>query len=192
MFVVLFAISGCAATGGPLTSEIEFDGPDGNDLWKLEPGTEKAKLEDANGQELAQYRYKGNVIAVDTADGRSFDVVSTSGKNDSIAIHASGGGEMRYRLSAEPDGDYRLEDASERTLYKLKRREYGFKVEPSAGGAAVKVKRDDDKIKLKVDGGDTILSTKDTSSTLAAACLALDSLPIEVRAALAVGALYWP
>jgi hypothetical protein len=189
VLIVVVAIVGCAAGGIQLDHEIELDGPDGKKVWKLEPDQEKVELEDAYAQDLYKFRYRHGAITFEDSTGRQVEILPSPGSTSDLHLRDRDTEKLLYSLQREPDGDYRLEDGDETVVYRLKQRDYGFKiVDPR--DRELKVRSRPGKISIR-ERGRTKLSTRDPISPLAASCFCFEALPIELRAGLALGVLHW-
>ncbi len=85
----------------------------------------------------------------------------------------------------------RLENGSGNLLYKMKRRDYGFKTVDADGRVESRVRVKESKLSLRDATGATTLSTYDVIAPAAFACFTLRELPIEHQAALALGIIHW-
>lgn len=178
---------GCATTLRPPTAEIELDGPDGNRVWKLEPDQDEVELENADSETIVEYEYEGGEIQFEDQSGRR--LVCRPGTDGSIRIQDARGATL-YTLDREPDGDLELEDATGAELYKVKLRDYGYKV-VDREDREQKVRAKNGKVSLRDYNGNTVLSTRDTTASLAVACFAFEELPLAVRGAFSLGVLAW-
>lgn len=185
---LLAFVVGCAPGGVRLEHDIEFEGTDGSRLFQLEPDREKVELEDAQGRDVADFRYRGSEIAFEDANGRPLEVLSTS--DNGLLMRDRDTRKILYRFQPEPDGDYDLEDATGQSVYRVKWRNYGFKVIDGLG-KELKVRLKRGKISVRDRSGKTILSSRDLTSPLAASCFCFSSLPLEMQAAMCLGVLYW-
>ena len=189
---ILLGVWACGTPDGgiQLDHPINFDGQDGTRALKLVPGKEQVKLQDGNGELLARF---------ELVDGR-LQVNRAPPELTGFVVPAAGGGfhmlepnesRVLYRLSREPDGDLRLETGSGNLLYKMKRRDYGFKTVDADGRVESRVRVRESKISRRDATGATTLSTSDVIAPAAFACFTLRELPIEHQAALALGIIHW-
>lgn len=97
--------------------------------------------------------------------------------------------EELYILRRQNDGDYKLEDAADREIYRIKQRDYGFEIETPTKQSLYKIKVKDGKVSLRDASDQTILSTRSPLSPIAMACFGFEALSREQQAGLAY-ALY--
>ncbi len=187
LIIASFVAAACATGGIRIDRDIEFEGPDGKKVWKLEVDPEKVELEDAYSRDLHVFRYQRGLIVFEDASGQRLEVV---GRDGQLVVRSGNAGRTFYRFQREPDGDYRLEDSNNTAIYHIKQRAYGVKV-VGRGGGEFKVRRKQGKISIRKASGTTILSTRDPISPLAASCFSLDGLPVATQAALALGVMHW-
>lgn len=90
-----------------------------------------------------------------------------------------------FALKQQPDGDYKLKDATGQELFKIKGESYGLKIVDRNQKPVYKVHDSDDKLSLKSADGKIVLSTKSKIDKMALACFGLDSLSKSQKAALA-------
>jgi hypothetical protein len=187
LLLTLAAWAGCAGSRINLDHDVEFDGPDGKRLWKLESDVGNVELEDAYSRDLHEFRPQRGGITFEDSAGRDLEV---QGADGGLLLRDRATGVLLYRLRPERDGDYRLEEGEGTVVYQMKRRDYGYKV-LGAGERMFKVRRKPGKISIRDRTGATILSTRDSFPPLAASCFCFDTLPIEMRAGLALGVVHW-
>lgn len=176
--------------GIQLAHGIEFDGPDGADLLKLDPRRTGVTLQDGSGFTLARFRIEEGRLRVQEAVGRAVSFVAPVSEGGLRITESPGEGTLSV-LSREPDGDLRLVDGADRTLYEIKLRDYGLKVVDGAGRSEAKIRVKEGKTSVRDATGRTVLSTRDPIPPLAVACLALRGLPLSHRAGLALAVLHW-
>ena len=177
-----FSMLGCVQTFGTLVEDVEFDGKDGSDLFQFEGDDRGFELEDPDGNKLMEFRYVDDALRIENRAGKKIGFVLMEG--DHLIVVDRNSQEL-YRLSIEPDGDVRVE-SNDQVIYKLKTRESGYKIVDGSGAETGRVKADE-KISIKDPNGQTYLKTKDKIQPLAAACMGLNALELEYRAALLVG-----
>ncbi|MCI0650819.1 MAG: hypothetical protein L0Z55_02925 [Planctomycetes bacterium] len=171
-----------------LAHAIEFDGVDGKKLFKLDPGATDVELEDREGNDVAEYRIRGDSLAMTSGATTTLFERANDG---AILVRAEAASATRYKLVPEPDGDAILEDYSRNLRLELKKRDYGYKIVDGGGVERFKVRIRDGKTSIRDPNDQTILSSRDELPALAAACFALDGLPCEVQAGLALAVVHW-
>lgn len=181
-------LNGCSAP--QLRSrEVTLEDPSGVTLWQIEPGEDGLDLEDAASRTVAQFRLNEERRIVFDHSGQSCAAELMPTGPPEVRVSCAGPEPTVVSLRREPDGDYRLETQGQ-LVAKFKVRDYGYKVE-AADGSERKLRVKPDKMQLR-DGSDReLFSTKSPMSPLAAACFAVESVPIEVRAALCIAVEQW-
>jgi len=100
---------------------------------------------------------------------------------------------FRSEIRIEADGDLEVRDSNEAVVYKLKRRDYGFKVVDGNGESIARIRRSSSG-KLSIRDGNhlTYLQTRDAIPVEAMALIALPGLSFAEATGLAVAAWIWP
>lgn len=176
-----------------LDHPIKFDGPDGARSLKILPRPGMVKLEDGEDRLLARFKLVGERLEVERGEPRELLGFVARPPDGSPGIHilAPEQGKVRYRVLREPDGDVRLENGAGTLLYKLKKRDYGFKTVDARDRVQSRLRQRSSKVSVRDATGETTLSTDDPVSPAAAAFLTLGSLPVESRVALLLGVVHW-
>jgi hypothetical protein len=100
---------------------------------------------------------------------------------------------LRTDIRIEADGDLEVRDSSDAVLYKLKRRDYGFKIVDEKGEAIARVRRSrNGKLSIRDESHLTYLKTRDAIPVEAVALIALPGLSFAEATGLAVAAWIWP
>ena len=172
-----------------LAKKIEFDGADGEELFRLDPESAGVELQRAKGKKrLATYEREGKKLAIDlpkVGDGGS---VEFNGKQMHFQLRDAKG-TVRWVLLQEPDKDWRLTDPAGKLHCKLKLRDDGLKLVDASDTTHARIKVKEDKISIRNGDGKEILRTKDTRSALAAACFQLKGLSMPEKGAFALAAI---
>ena len=167
-----------------LTDKVKFKLDNGSEAFSLKPKENGAKLEGANGQELARLTIDNKEkIKIKNAADRVLGYVVT--ENSSWKIKNPEQTEELYVLRRQTDGDYKLESGSNQQVYRIKVRDYGFEIENPKKQSLYKVKIKEGKISLKNASDRIVLATKDEFLPIAVACFGFDILSKEQQAALA-------
>jgi hypothetical protein len=107
-------------------------------------------------------------------------------------VNANGAG-LGTDIRIEADGDLEVRDSSESVVYKLKRRDYGFKILDGKGQSIARVRRSSDgKLSIRDENHLTYLKTRDAIPIEAAALIALPGLSFAEATGLAVAVWIWP
>lgn len=177
-----------AAPGGDIDwgdSKVKFkDGAD-QTKFSLKAKPDGAKLVDGAEAELARYTTSaGKVKVKDPADVVLGYIVRANGR---YKVEDPTQKVEQYKFLPQADGDWKLEDGADKLIYKVKKRDYGWEVEDPSEKSLYKIKVKDGKTSIRDAGDQTVLATKETIQSLAAACLAFDAIEdLRIRAALAM------
>ncbi len=174
-----------------LESGVEFDGPDGADLLSLDPRPAGVTLSDGAGATRARYRLVEGRLRIRESVGKPVGFVARAPDGGRGLRILDASGSVIFVLRSEPDGDLRLEDAEEVTVYELKSRDYGLKVVGASGELEAKVRTREGKISLRKADGKTVLGTRAAIPPVAVACLALRDLRLSYRVGLVLAILHW-
>ena len=94
-------------------------------------------------------------------------------------------------MRLDPDGDLKVEDAGGTRVAEVKKRDYGYKIVVPGQGDVAKVRVRPQKVSIRNRQGVTYLATRDRIEPEAAAILAVERLPFEAAAGLAVALGIW-
>ncbi len=147
----------------------------GETQFKVKPKDGGAKVVDGSNNELFRLSLKDATK------------VKIKGPDDSVLAYVKGGAEKLkvkdaeqestdFSLKRQADGDYKLLDAADRLILKLKRRDYGWVARDRSELDVFKVKVKDGKTSLRTASDVTLYYTKDPVNALAFACLGFDDL----------------
>lgn len=154
-------------------SKIKFKHKDGSTAFSIKPEADGAKLVDANEKEIARFNVSGAKLKIkDTKDIVLGYVIFSDGK---YKVENADQSKELWKLQPQSDGDWKFENGDGRLIYKLKKREYGFEIEDGNENSLSKIKLKDGKTSLRDSSETTVLFTKDQVSTLAFACLGLET-----------------
>lgn len=95
-----------------------------------------------------------------------------------------------YALKFDGERVFKLKDAENNVLYKIKDESYGVKVETADGTVAGKVKVKQEKVSLKNASNEVILSTRSEVPASALACFAMDKLGEKEKYSLAYSLMF--
>jgi hypothetical protein len=90
-----------------------------------------------------------------------------------------------FTLKLEADGHYKLKDAGNTEIYKIKPESFGFKIKNKDGQELYKIHSDGTKVSLKSPDGKVVAETHASIAPIAVACFGLDVLSKSQKAALA-------
>jgi hypothetical protein len=167
-----------------LTTKVKFKQGDASELFSLKPQEDGAKLESANGQELARFTIDAQQkIKIKNASDEVLDYVVT--KDGYWKLENAQQNQELYVLRKQSDGGYKLESGSNQEIYRIKARDYGWEIETPQKESLYKVKNKDGKISLRNAQDQTVIYTKDTILPIAVVCFGFDILTKEQRAGLA-------
>jgi len=163
-----------ATTVKGISAKLKFKGADGEVSFSVKPEADGAKLVDAKEQEIARFTVAQNKLKVkDAADTVLGYVVVV---DDHFKIKNADQTQELYKLHAQADGDWKLEDGGGKMIYKIKKREYGFEIEDGQDNSLSKVKLNSGKTSLRNTAEETVLYTKDDIDTLAFACMGFEAV----------------
>lgn len=164
--------------------KIKFKQEDGREVFSFKFKTDGAKLVDGADRELVRLKRKDNrkIEIKDAGDAVLGYVIKQGGF---WKLENADQTQELFILRRQEDGDYKLEDGTDRQLYRIKKRDYGFEIETPDKTSLYKVKVKEGKTSLRNANDETVLSTKSALVTEAMACFGLDALSREQQAALA-------
>ncbi|MBD2438320.1 hypothetical protein [Nostoc sp. FACHB-110] len=166
------------------TDKIKFKSETGADLFSLKQQADGAKLVDAKEQEIVKIKSEksGKIKFKNPAEKTLGYVVIKQGY---WKLENSGQNQELYILKKQPDGDYKLEDGTDKEIYQIKPRENGLEIFQANQQLIYKIKVKGGKTALVNPSEKTIFSTKANISPIAFACFGFDVLTREQQAALA-------
>ncbi len=168
------------------SDKVQVKDADGNVVFSLKPKDDGAKLVDANEGELARITIDGTQLKVKDPDDRVLGFVVAEHRHYEIRYTSQ---DTMFELSEDAEGDWKLKNAEDEMIYRIKRREYGYEIENAADESLFKIKNKDGKTSLRDSGDRTVFSTRDEIGTRAFmpfGFAALDSLPLQSAVALAL------
>ncbi len=193
LIVLLFAI-GCSSdspgevrsganNANTLPAKIKIKSGDGSTAFAIKRKDDGAKV--VRGEEaewLRLTRTKPDKLKVKDASDTVLGYIT--GSPDALKIKNAAQDTVWFKLSRQPDGDYKLKDGQDQSRLTIKKRDYGYEVENASGYC--KAKRKGDKLSLRNQAEETVYSTKDPMATIAMACLGFDAPEFEPWMAMAL------
>ena len=160
-------------TAIPVVAEkLKVKSGSGETAFSIKPKDDGAKLVDAGEVELARFNAAAGKVKVKDADDVVLGYIVKSGERFKVEDPSQ---EVElFKLIPQADGDWKLEDARETLIYKIKLREYGFEIEDDAEHSLYKIKVKGDKTSLRDAADQTVYYTDEPVKPLAFACLGLD------------------
>lgn len=168
-----------------LTKTLKFKLANDTEAFSLKPKEDGAKLVNALEQEIARLKWKDNKRKLQIRDPRDQTLGFITITDRAWKISGSDQKE-RYVLRLQPDGDYKLETATDQPVYRIKKRDYGYEIQTPTEQTLYKIKQKGDKLSLRNAADQTTLSTKDPTDPVVIMCFGLDVLSPPEKAALAV------
>lgn len=157
-----------------ILSKLKFKGADGEVSYSLKPEADGAKLVDANEREIARFTVDQNKLKIkDAADVVLGYVIFA---DNHFKIKNADQTQELFKLQAQSDGDWKLEDGRGKLIYKIKKRDYGFEIEDDKDNSHSKAKLKSGKTSLRNRAEETVLYTKDEINTLAFASMGFEAL----------------
>lgn len=133
--------------------------------------------------------HKGKeTIRVQDAKGTLLGIVTVTGV-DLIELDNA----KKYKefaLKYDNERVFKLKDAENNLLYKLKEESYGIKVEDGEGAVCGKVRVKEEKVSLKNSANELVLSTRSEVPAPAVACFAMDKLNDQQKYSLAYSLMF--
>ena len=180
---------------GPVqfVSPVKFRDSAGQVSFRLQPDNGDVRVEDDDGDLILALQVRSAGLAISDSRRRPLGLVQPLDGRPGFRVVAEEGGETVLELRVEPDGDMSLQDASGERIYKLKKRDYGFKIIDGAGALQSKVRARSRSAKTLVRNaaGETYLSTRDPIPAAAVATLALDDVSFAHAAGLCVAIVHF-
>jgi len=167
-----------------LTNKVKFKLENGNEAFTLKPKEDGAKLEGANGKEIARLT-KDQTGKIKIKDGNDKVLGYVVTKVGYWKLEDPSQKSELFILRLQNDGDYKLETGDNKEVYRIKKRDYGFEIESPNKQSLHKIKNKDGKISLRDSLDKNILSTKDQFLPIAMACFGFDLLTQSQQAGLA-------
>ena len=159
----------------PAGDALDVVGRDGRLIVRVEISPDRLTVVDLNDVEIAV------VTRIPTGRHRGYRLLDPDGET------------LRSEVRIEADGDLKLRRADTSTAYKIKQRDYGFKIVDDRGDAVSRVRLSKSgKLSIRDPDQLTYLKTRDPIPPRAAALLALPEISFPEAAGLAVAAWVWP
>ncbi|NJM99956.1 MAG: hypothetical protein HC800_24970 [Phormidesmis sp. RL_2_1] len=176
--------------------KIKFKQGNGDEKFSLKFEPDGAKLVDGADQELARLTLDASIHRNAGGSRQGAGKVKIKDINHQVlgyvVIHDgywklenAAQTEELYILRLQADGDLKLEDGTDKLVYRVKRRDYGYEIESPKKTSLYKVKVKGDKTSLRNANDETVLSTKSPILSTAMACFGFDVLSPAQQAALA-------
>ncbi|MBW4641905.1 MAG: hypothetical protein KME23_02595 [Goleter apudmare HA4340-LM2] len=166
------------------TDKIKFKTAGGSDLFSLKQQADGTKLVDGQNQELARIKTdKPGKIKIKNVSEKVLGYVVTA--KGSWKLKNPEQNQDLYILRRQNDGDYKLEDAAKKEVYRIRASNDGLKIETPDKQLVYQVKVKGDKTSLRKASAQTIFYTKSGLTPIAFACFGFDVLTREQQAALA-------
>ncbi|PHR96531.1 MAG: hypothetical protein COA78_28695 [Blastopirellula sp.] len=171
-----------------LIAKIKFKTSNGDTAFSIKPQDNGAKLVYANEKEIARFVLDGSKMKVKNADDKVLGYIVAYDDGYYKIKNADQSVDL-YKFQPQSDGDWKLEDAVDKLIYKIKKRSYGFEIEDDAEKSLFKAKLKEGKSSLRNAEDVTVYSTKDQIPILAIVCLGFETLDdtdhrLELQAAL--------
>ena len=156
---------------------------DDTELFSIKFQEDGAKLLDSANAELARFIvYESNKVKIKSATDEVLGyVVPSEGK---WQVKNAEQDQNLYILRRQDDGDYKLDDGTNSTIYRVQVRAYGYEIETSEKQSLYAVKQKGPKISLDNVDAETVIFTKADVIPMAIAPFGFDVLTKEQQAAL--------
>lgn len=197
--LVLGAITWVGCLGGsglssPL-SEVRFESGIGRVAFELNPSQDGVDVVGRDRRSLLRIEFdKDRLLVIDSRESVVAIVTRLpTGAHRGYRLANANDESLRTDIRIEADGDLEVRDSNDAVLYKLKRRDYGFKIIDEKGEPIARVRRSNDgKISIRDESHLTYLKTRDAIPVEAVALIALPGLSFAEATGLAVAAWIWP
>lgn len=157
-----------------LTAHIHFKDDAGQQVYELKPEPNGAKLVGSGEQEIARYHISDHTLKIKDAHDTVLGHIVRH--DDHYKIEDAERQTVLFKIAAQSDGDWTVEDGAQKRLYRIKKRDYGFEIESPSKESLAKVKLKEGKLSLRNSQDVTLFSTKDHTSTLGFTSLGLDQI----------------
>jgi hypothetical protein len=193
--LVLAFLLGClhdATTSGVrISKDLAFRDAAGATSFRLASDSDGIRAESGRGDLLARIELRDEYFVILDAQGTPLaSVVPGAGLSSGLRL-LSPEGELLLRISSEPDGDLKVANSEGDTLYKAKKRDYGFKVVDQDGQLESSIRAREQKTSLRDAEGETFLSTRGSLPPSAVAILSMSEVRFEFAVGLAVALAHW-
>ena len=197
--LVLAAIAwiGCVNGSGvpsPL-SEIRFESGIDRVAFELSPSRDGVDVVGRDRRSLFRIEFDEDRLSViDSREGVVAVVTRLpTGAHRGYRLANAKDAELWTDIRIESDGDLEVRDSREAVVYKLKRRDYGFKIVDEKGKSIARIRRSSDgKLSIRDDSHLTYLKTRDPIPIEAVALIALPGISFAEATGLAVAAWILP
>jgi len=170
-------------------AKIKIKTGEGAAAYSIKWKDDGAKLVDENEQELARYNVSdgGRKLKIKDPEDQVIAYLVGSAGSGRIKVEGADQETELFKLIRQDDGDWKLEDSSDKLLVRIKVRDYGAELESAADVSLYKVKARDGKTSLRDAKDKTLWYSNSPVRPLSFACLGLDVIEdVRVRAALLV------
>ena len=198
-FLVLAATAWVGCLGGsalpsPL-SEVRFESGVDRVAFELSPSRDGVDVVGRDRRSLLRIAFaEDRLFVIESQEGVVAVVTRLpTGAHRGYRLADANDVDLRTDIPIEADGDLEVRDSSEAVVYKLKRRDYGFKIVDGKGEPIARVRRSSDgKLSIRDESHLTYLKTRDAIPVEVAALIALPGLSFAEAMGLAVAAWIWP
>ncbi len=173
-----------------LFDRVQIKNEVGGDALEFKGKSDGAKVVDLNERELFRINLKGNKLKIKRPDESVVAYVVVK-PGEFKVLDATEKIEL-FELQKQPDGDWSLKDGKDKSLLRIKRRDYGFEIQTPDEKSLYKSKLKDGKVSLRDANDKTVYYSKDSTSTLAVSCLGFQPISeLGMKAGLVAAALWF-
>jgi hypothetical protein len=188
---------GCMAGPGSTSplSEVRFESGIDRVAFEFSPSRDGVDVVGRDRRLLLRIEFDDDrVVIIDPTAGEVAAVTRLpTGAHRGYRLADANDVALRSEIRIEADGDLEVRDSNEAVLYKLKRRDYGFKIVDGNGESIARVRRSSGgKLSVRDESHLTYLQTRDPIPVEAVALIALPGLSFAEATGLAVAAWIWP
>lgn len=181
-----------AGSSSKAPTSLEAESEDGKSLFKIVHAKSSGNVLSSEGKILLSFvenkESKSKYVRVEDASHNCIGYVKFSALNK-MKLEDSNKKELfmlHFEQNDKVENAFKLKDANNKTLYKIKDESYGLKlIEGEDGRTLYKVKVKNNKTKLKSEDGKTVLCSKSDAPPTVLACFGMDKLTKEQQYSLA-------
>jgi hypothetical protein len=185
--------SACAGTSGGRAAAqwVHFESGVGGDAFDLRRTSTQLTLYNTDDRILVSVHERGDRWEIENSEGDVVALISRVELSTSPRFLLSGRPDREdIELKVELDGDLKIKQASGVPLFKLKKREYGFKIVDPQDQTIGRVRQSEaGKISVRDENNLTYLSTRDSMPIEAATILMVPGL--DLASATGFAAVLW-
>ena len=156
-----------------------------NLFWFKKQSDTSCKIYGSDEKVVAEFAYKGKTLKVKSPTGE--DLFEVKPKDEKVMILDAKTGKELFKLKLKlADGKIDFYLPNEKRVYRIKKKEYGWRLEDNAEKTLFRVKNKSGKIVLRDTNDKTVLYSKEIKQTLPLVFFKIKELSTEQKAACAL------